>query len=180
MGRLIAVVILVALLVTEAQAGPGATITAWLMAGEGDAVRLGALNPDADGKAALTYTDQQRRNLIALCYRVVVTAEAQTGGTKPAGKELMRDEVPGPAMVHVRHLVARFEQMPQGTALALGMVGQAAVAPAQPAPAPAAGSTDRNGPPPALVIILGAVALLALLGVGAWFFARRRGAGGVT
>ena len=114
--------------VRNLQPQQGATITAWLAAASGDAARLGTLTPDGSGRASLTYTDQQRRNLIAQFDRAVVTAETGSGGDKPAGRELLRDEVSPPAMVHIRHLVVRFEQMPQGTPLATGMLGQAAVA----------------------------------------------------
>ena len=106
----------------------GTTITAWLAAANGDAARLGTLAPDGSGRATLSYTDQQRRNLIALFDRAIVTAETGSGGDKPAGRELLRDEVSPPAMVHIRHLVVRFDQMPQGTPLATGMLGQTAVA----------------------------------------------------
>lgn len=106
----------------------GAALTGWLTSAGGEAQRLGTLTPDAAGKAALTYTDQQRRDLIALFNRVLVTAEPGAGGSKPAGTELLRDETPLPAMVHIRHLLSRFQDAPQGTPLAIGLLGQAAVA----------------------------------------------------
>jgi hypothetical protein len=107
---------------------PGATITGWLTSASGEAVRLGELKPDASGKAALTYTDREKRNLIALFDRALVTAESTNDGAAPAGKELLRDEASPGAMVHVRHLLARFDTTPGNTALATGLLAQATLA----------------------------------------------------
>jgi plastocyanin len=105
----------------------GATITGWLLS-DGDAVRLGALNPDGSGRAALTFTDPQGRNLLALFDKVVVTAETGAVGARPAGQELLRDEVNPGGMVHIRHLLASFNDTPNRTALAIGLERQAALA----------------------------------------------------
>lgn len=107
---------------------PGATITGWLLNAEGVAVRLGTLTPDASGRASLTYTDEPKRNLLANYDRAVVTAERGDGGTKPEGTELMRDEIPAGAMVHIRHLLVRFDTTPSNTALATGLLTQAQIA----------------------------------------------------
>lgn len=106
----------------------GTTPTAWLLNAAGDAARMGELRPDAAGKATVTYTDLQRRNLIALFDRAVVTAETARDGAKPAGKELMRDEIPAPALTHIRHLLARFEETPANAPLSTGLLSQAGFA----------------------------------------------------
>ncbi|MGD9891037.1 MAG: plastocyanin/azurin family copper-binding protein [Dehalococcoidia bacterium] len=107
---------------------PGATIVGWLTNADGAYVRLGELNPDASGKAALTYTDPTSRNLIATYDRAVVTAESTRDGARPAGRELLRDEIPTGAMLHIRHLLARFDTTPNNIALATGLLTQAEVA----------------------------------------------------
>lgn len=110
------------------QAQGGTTIIAWLSSASGDFLNLGELKSDAQGKATLTYNDGQRRNLLGLYDRITVTAETGTPGARPAGRELMRDEVPQAAMVHIRHLLARFEETPNNTPLATGLLAQAALA----------------------------------------------------
>lgn len=106
----------------------GASIVAWLASTSGEFLALGELKPDAKGKASLTFNDPQRRNLLGLFERVTITAETAAAGAKPNGKELLRDEIPGPAMVHIRHLLARFEEAPNQTPLATGLLSQAALA----------------------------------------------------
>jgi hypothetical protein len=114
--------------VQNLQAQPGATITAWLAGTTNEFLRLGDLRPDNNGKATLTYSDPQRRNLLGLFERITITAETGTPGDRPAGRELLRDEIPGPAMVHIRHLLAKFEETPNQTPLATGLLAQAALA----------------------------------------------------
>lgn len=106
----------------------GATLVAWLTNADGAFVRLGDLTPDAAGKAGLTYTDPAGRNLIATYDRAVVTAETTKDGARPEGRELLRDEIPAGATVHIRHLLSRFDTTPNNTALATGLLTQAQIA----------------------------------------------------
>jgi plastocyanin len=107
---------------------PGATIVGWLTNADGVYIRLGELTPDASGKAALTYTDPTGRNLIATYDRAIVTVETTKDGAKPEGREVLRDEIPAGAMLHIRHLLARFDTTPNNIALATGLLTQAQIA----------------------------------------------------
>ncbi|MFN8559848.1 MAG: cupredoxin domain-containing protein, partial [Dehalococcoidia bacterium] len=106
----------------------GTTAVAWLLGANNSAQRLGALTPDAAGKATLTYTDAQARNLLGLFDKVVVTAESRADGAQPEGRELLRDEINPGALAHIRHLVSAFDSTPKNTPLAAGMLSQAALA----------------------------------------------------
>jgi hypothetical protein len=106
----------------------GAGIFAWLAGANNEFLLLGELKPQSNNRANLTFSDPQRRNLLGLFERITITAETGTPGARPAGKELMRDEIPGPPMVHIRHLTSRFEETPNQTPLAIGLLSQAALA----------------------------------------------------
>lgn len=136
----------VRLAVEGLNAQPGVSIVGWLTNADGGVVRLGELKPDAAGKAALTYTDQAKRNLIATYDRAIVTAESTSDSTRPEGRELLRDEIPAGATLHIRHLLARFDTTPNNTALATGLLTQAQIAAESAAQAKrAADANDLSG-----------------------------------
>lgn len=105
----------------------GTEIVAWLTATGGETLRIGTLSPDASGAATLTYTDPQRRNLIAQFDGVLVTAEPHAGAKQPDGTQLIAARLPAGALAPLRQLLVRGEGTPNGTAFASGLQEQAAV-----------------------------------------------------
>jgi plastocyanin len=105
----------------------GTQIQAWLQAGaDGEVIRLGQLKPDAAGKATLQYNDPQRRNLPALFDRAFITAETTADPAKPHGEELLSAVLPPGMLSPLRQLLARYDDSPKNTALAIGLLTETA------------------------------------------------------
>jgi plastocyanin len=106
-------------------AASGSEIVAWL-SGAGGALRLGALTPDANGRADLSYVDPQGANLLADFSGFVVSVEAAgSTPTVPSAQVLVGGSIPTGALPAARQLLVASDQTPESVALTIGLIHQA-------------------------------------------------------
>ncbi|MCI0554193.1 MAG: protein kinase [Anaerolineae bacterium] len=95
-----------------------------ILIGDGGELRrsLGVLTPDETGQFTLTFVDPQSRNLMDRFHRMEITLEPNPDDNpNPTGQVIYSSEIPGEALVHIRHLLFSIPDTPNQVSLIHGM-----------------------------------------------------------
>ncbi|HEX2914421.1 MAG TPA: cupredoxin family copper-binding protein [Chloroflexia bacterium] len=105
----------------------GRVYFAWLLNSAGNnTANLGQVTPDAAGKVSLKYRDPKNANLLANYDKFVITTEAlDPTPSAPSSSVVYNGQLPGPSLVHIRHLLVSFATTPNKIGLEVGMRSQA-------------------------------------------------------
>lgn len=99
----------------------GQVYAAWLDGGEKSRA-LGTLEAGLDNMLAITYVAEDGENLLAAYDQVIVTRVPEAAATTEMANVVLAGQLPSEALVHIRHLLVRFEGAPEQRGLALGLV----------------------------------------------------------
>jgi serine/threonine protein kinase len=104
--------------------GSGTHYEGWYLSGGGETRQnVGNFLMGADGQGQLTFTDPEQRNIIEVFDQFEVTIEPNNDPNpdQSSGEVAASFIYPPLALVHVRHLLSRFDGAPDGTALIQGL-----------------------------------------------------------
>jgi len=101
----------------------GKGLYGWLVnGGTGANVGLGQLTPDAGGNVLRRFTDPKGANLLANYDKFIVTVEAlDPAPSTPSSTVMLSGQLPGPSLVHIRHLLVSFPATPGKIGLEVGL-----------------------------------------------------------
>jgi plastocyanin len=101
----------------------------WLQnSADGSFLKLGQLIPGPNGAVNMKFSDPQKRNLLAIYDKFLVTHEIldPTPGA-PSSMVIYTGQLPGPALLHIRHLLVSFPATPGKIGLEVGLRDQTTI-----------------------------------------------------
>jgi plastocyanin len=101
----------------------GKGLYGWLVnGGTGANQGLGQLTPDAGGNVLRRFTDPKGGNLLANYDKFIVTVEAlDPAPSAPSSTVMLSGQLPGPSLIHIRHLMVSFPATPGKIGLEVGL-----------------------------------------------------------
>ncbi len=101
----------------------GKGLYGWLVnGGTGANIGLGQLTPDAGGNVLRRFTDPKGANLLAAYDKFIVTVEAlDPAPSAPSNTVMLSGQLPGPSLIHIRHLMVSFPATPGKIGLEVGL-----------------------------------------------------------
>ena len=96
---------------------------AWLVDDDNESIiSLGILEKNSSEQYTLTYLDPESRNLLDGFNRMEITLEPDPDPSPNPSEILYSSALPPGALMHIRHLLVRFDSNPNQTAMTLGLV----------------------------------------------------------
>jgi plastocyanin len=107
----------------------GSVYFAWLVnSADGSLLRLGQLIPGANGAVNQKFSDPQQRNLLATFDKFIITHEQlDPTPNAPSSMVIYAGQLPGPALIHIRHLLVSFPAAPNKVGLEVGLRDQTTI-----------------------------------------------------
>ena len=102
----------------------GTQYEAWLV-GDSNELRksLGVLTQDASGKYVLSYLDPKSRNLLDGFSHLEITIEPNPDSSpNPSNNIAYSSAIPAGSLMHIRHLLVRFDTTPNNIGMTVGLV----------------------------------------------------------
>jgi plastocyanin len=89
------------------------------------AISMGQLLPGSNGALSRKYNEPQNANLLANYDKFIITGEIlDPTPSLPSNSVLYSGQLPGPSLIHIRHLLVSFPATPNKIGLEVGLLGQ--------------------------------------------------------
>jgi tRNA A-37 threonylcarbamoyl transferase component Bud32 len=98
----------------------GQVYAAWLSGGKGG-LALGVLKPGDDGKLIVFYTSPDQVNLLGNYHRVSITKVPEAAAQTEPANVILTGALPKDPLVHLRHVLFRFDETPNKIGFAPGL-----------------------------------------------------------